>query len=433
MGTRARGANAVSALAFESVYGAPPADGYFSLAFVSDGLGEEQGLIASDLLGQGREPLAPSDDVVNNDGDLVVPVDLRQFGLFLKLMFGPPTTTQGVAAVGSITFAGQPANNATVTINGAEITFVTGAPTSGQVKIGATLADTVKNLVTALNASADEDVAEAAYGADAPFNVVTVTHKTIGTAGNSFTLARGDDPASNATVSGATLSGGSATGAYNHVFTSGSLALPSASIEMGQPEVPAFSTNYGMKANTLTIALARSGNLNATMGLIGQGETPIAASSQAGDLETFEIERFSQFSGGVRYLGLGLANIVSANLAMSNNLDKAENIRPDGRIDGADEGMFSVTPSIVARFADTQLLDVAQAKAAIMLQIGWTIAGKGSLTFQLNAIRLPKPKRSRSGPGGIQATYAGQGQRDAITGKSLVVTLVNDVASYADE
>lgn len=48
---RARGANAIMAAAFEATYGTAPATGYQKLPFVSSALGDEQDLIASDLLG----------------------------------------------------------------------------------------------------------------------------------------------------------------------------------------------------------------------------------------------------------------------------------------------------------------------------------------------------------------------------------------------
>ena len=95
---RARGANAVMALAFETTYGTPPGSGFKKVPFVSSQLGEQQDLIASDLLGYGRDPQQPARDVINNDGDVVVPLDLRNFGYWLKLLFGSPTTTQGTAA-----------------------------------------------------------------------------------------------------------------------------------------------------------------------------------------------------------------------------------------------------------------------------------------------------------------------------------------------
>ena len=54
---RAQGARAQMALAFESVYGTAPAAGEFwQMPFASCNLGSEQNLLASELLGYGRDP-----------------------------------------------------------------------------------------------------------------------------------------------------------------------------------------------------------------------------------------------------------------------------------------------------------------------------------------------------------------------------------------
>ena len=87
---RAHGARAQMALAFESVYGTAPATGYRTVPFASTTLGSEQPLIASELLGQGRDPLAPIKDAVTADGDVVVPIDVENLGLWLKAAFGAP-------------------------------------------------------------------------------------------------------------------------------------------------------------------------------------------------------------------------------------------------------------------------------------------------------------------------------------------------------
>ncbi|QJP14677.1 hypothetical protein G3545_14105 [Starkeya sp. ORNL1] len=91
---RALGINAIMAIAFESVYGTAPVSGFKKVPFVSTAFGKEQGLLASDLLGFGRDPLAPAGDVINAGGDVVVPVDLRYFGFWLKALFGAPVTTE---------------------------------------------------------------------------------------------------------------------------------------------------------------------------------------------------------------------------------------------------------------------------------------------------------------------------------------------------
>ena len=90
---RARGANAKLAAAFESTYGTPPLSGFMGMPFVSSNLGAEQPLLESDLLGAGRESYDPTYDVVSNDGDVVVPVDVRYIGHWLKLLLGAPSTT----------------------------------------------------------------------------------------------------------------------------------------------------------------------------------------------------------------------------------------------------------------------------------------------------------------------------------------------------
>ncbi len=90
---RAQGARAQMALAFETTYGTPPAGGFTKMPFASTTLGAEQPLLNSELLGYGRDPLAPIKDAVTADGDVVVPLDASGFGFWLKAAFGAPTTT----------------------------------------------------------------------------------------------------------------------------------------------------------------------------------------------------------------------------------------------------------------------------------------------------------------------------------------------------
>ena len=88
---RAQGARAQMALAFETIYGTPPVGGFTKMPFASTSLGAEQPLLNSELLGYGRDPLAPIKDAVTADGDVVVPLDAEAFGFWLKAAFGDPT------------------------------------------------------------------------------------------------------------------------------------------------------------------------------------------------------------------------------------------------------------------------------------------------------------------------------------------------------
>jgi len=68
----------------ETAYGQAATGDYIRMPFNRCNLGSEQGLIDDPVLGQGRDPLAPLQDVINDEGDIVVPVDPRYLGLAIQ-------------------------------------------------------------------------------------------------------------------------------------------------------------------------------------------------------------------------------------------------------------------------------------------------------------------------------------------------------------
>jgi hypothetical protein len=310
---RAQKARAQLATAFETIYGMPPASGYFKMPFASASLGSEQPLLSSELLGYGRDPLPPVLDAFTAEGDIVVPVDLRAFGMWLKGAFVAPITT--------------------------------------------------------------------------------------------------------------------GTGPYNHEFRSGSWSLPSLAIELGMPEVPHFGMNAGCVVNTLSWQMKHAGLLTATIGLIAQGET-VGAATGAGTPTDWAISRFGQFNGAVKRNGASLGNVVSAQVNYTNNLDRIETIRADGKIDGADPSIAALTGQIVVRFADQTLLNQAVAGTAAELEFSFIKSASESLTFTVHAVFLPKPKLAVQGPQGVQATFTWQAARDSALGRMCTAVLINDVESY---
>lgn len=311
---RAYGANAQLLGKFETVYGTPPSGNYIRFPFVSTDLGSEQGLIASDLLGQGRDPSQPIRDVIRVEGNVVVPVDLRNFGHWLKALLGVPTTT--------------------------------------------------------------------------------------------------------------------GTGPYTHTFASGAASLPSIALEVGMPEVPIFFTEAGVRVNSAQLTFARSGAANATLNCIAQGESD-AGVTGGGTPTTATLTRFNQFQASIKKDGVQLGNVTGAQLTYSNNLERIETIRSDGKIDGADPTIAALTGNIEVRFADTTLIDAATDNTPLELAFAYTIDADKSLTFTAHEVYLPKPKLAISGPGGVQATFDWQAAKATAPARMLTVVLKNDVASYA--
>ncbi len=90
-----RGVGARYALAgvVEATYGVSPASGYRTFPLASDDLGAEQPLLDNELLGFGRDPLAPTRDAVTAGGMVKIPIDVENLGFWLRAAFGSPTTT----------------------------------------------------------------------------------------------------------------------------------------------------------------------------------------------------------------------------------------------------------------------------------------------------------------------------------------------------
>ncbi len=221
---------------------------------------------------------------------------------------------------------------------------------------------------------------------------------------------------------------------FVHVFKSGLPVIPSLSAEIGHPTVPAYSTNYGIRANTLQIAMGRSGWLNATLGLIAQGETVLAAASAAGDPTIFDPtlnRRFVQPTGEVSLDGAAVGGVVSATLSFSNALEKVETIRPTGEIEDADPGMPTGSANLTLKFADRTMMQKATSGTPVKIAFGWTVPGTAKrLVFEFSRVFLPRFKRPIEGPNGLQITVNVIAAATAAA-PLLTVTLKNDVASYA--
>lgn len=111
----------------------------------------------------------------------------------------------GTQATGTITLTNNPSDGDTAVVNGVTFTFRVTPVNTTDVEIGSSSAASASNLRADLAASTNDLVTVATYSVST--NVVTVNYSEVGTAGNSFTLAK---TGSAITVSGATLSGGTA-------------------------------------------------------------------------------------------------------------------------------------------------------------------------------------------------------------------------------
>lgn len=319
--SRAYGWNASLLIAEEIEYGVMPKNGYTKIPFISSSLDSEQSLVTSNVLGLGRDPTTPFQDVINVSGDIVIPVDLRNFGIWLKAIFGSPTS----------------------------------------------------------KAITDDEEA--------------------------------------------------LTGSYEHTFESGKVSLPSYALEIGLPQVPEYIRFMGVKADSIAFNFQRSGEAQATVALLAQGEDA-AQTSIFTEAETKTYTRFSQFQGFIKNAGMRLANVTAASLTYSNNLEKIETIRNDGKVEAIDVGVAGLSGSISVRYGENELMNKARAGEPVDLEFGYELSENQKLTIICHEVYLPKPKRSISGPGGIECSYDFQGAKEQTLGKMMTVILINNEEAY---
>ncbi len=421
---RAYGADAVLLACAETTYGTAPASGYAGLDFKSCDLSSVQPLGDDPLLGRGRNAQDPYRGLITDEGAVVVPFDRQGIGFWLTGLLGDPTST-AVKATGYIEFSAQPAADSTITLNGTAWTFKASGATGPQTNIGVDLDATITALASNLNASADAEVAKCTYTANTMLDRLEIERDTTGTGGNSYTLAA--SAASNGEASYATLTGGG----YSHVWESGSDSIPSYTIEVGHPALttPIFFRHLGCVMESLAFDMGQEGPANGTIQVVAQGEDA-AASTIDGTPDRYTLQRFSQGRGFIKRDDALLGNVTAGNLTFSNNLERVRVIRDDGKIEAADPTLATCQGAMTVRFDGVGLEIPAASGASVALEYGFNTADGWSLTFELPRVFLPKSKAGVGGPGGVEVTYDWRAAYDETAETMMIVTLVNDVASY---
>lgn len=218
-------------------------------------------------------------------------------------------------------------------------------------------------------------------------------------------------------------------GPYVHTFTSGAALLPSIASEIGNPEVPSYSMTTGLLVDSITMPFPNTGFPNATVTMIGKGET-VAAASAAGTPTVIALQRFSRYQAAVTREGAELGFITNAEITYANGLDRAYFLGGGGDAGAVDPALVALSGSITSRFANTILLDDAQGGAPVSLEFSYTIDATASLVITVPRVFLPRARRSIQGPGGIEATYNWQAARQDGGGPSMTAVLTNDQATY---
>lgn len=219
---------------------------------------------------------------------------------------------------------------------------------------------------------------------------------------------------------------------FTHVYSSGSLAVPSNSIEIAHSDLTTalFMRQVGLRANTLRVGIDPQGAAMATIGLMGLGETK-ATSTGAGTPVVTAYDRFYNVMGAVTRGGSTLAGVTAFDFTFSNDMEMIAAIRSDYRMDDIDLGLAQAAGNITLRFNDATEYDASTAtQTPVAITAGWTIDVNRSLIFNFGRTFLAKNGRPIQGPRGISQAYRFVAGPHSSTGV-MQATLKNQTASYA--
>lgn len=224
--------------------------------------------------------------------------------------------------------------------------------------------------------------------------------------------------------------GNPVTAGNTHTFKSGALTLPSLCLQVQNPEIPLYRSHMGARVESFDITFNRTGLVSAVIEVMAQGENKDSTASDT-TLTTYTASRFSSFNGFIEKDNMAMGKVVSAQLKYSNQLDRVETIRADGKIDSVDPTNAMVEGSITVRFDSTTLFDSALAGTPVKLEFGYDAGATKKINFIVHEAYLSRPSVAIDGPKGIQVTFDFKGSKNTTAGVMLTVELTNDVASYA--
>lgn len=223
----------------------------------------------------------------------------------------------------------------------------------------------------------------------------------------------------------------SAAGVFTHVFESGSFSLPSAAIEIQNPEVPAFAMHAGVMLDSFGWDFARKNEpLDASLSFLARSEVTSAATA-AGTPTTPGSIRLGHFNGSIQRNGSSLGDIVEGSFRYANNLKRIETVQASGLIEGIDPGMASLAGQLNARFSDLTLLNQAASGGPCELTLRWQRSASESLTIVAHAVYIDRPRRQIQGPDAVMQEFSWQAARAATPARMMTVTLVNAQSSYS--
>lgn len=220
------------------------------------------------------------------------------------------------------------------------------------------------------------------------------------------------------------------TGNYVHTYKITN-NQPSFILEKVFPGISQYIRAVGCKVGSLAISVGGDGELTATVSVMGKNET-LQSTTIASNPSKPALKRAQNFQAKLKIGGTECAVATSFSLTVDFGLDgDSYAIGTNGLRQAICEGLVTVSGEIEAFFKDNTMLTLAENNTETSAQLTLT-DGTNTLDFKMPEIKFARTSPAISGPAGVKQTLSYNAYyNDATEASAVVVTLTNDVESYA--
>jgi len=396
--SRQKGSTTKIVVAFETTYKTDPSPkAGLQVPVNSFSLDANEEAITPATLQGRRDAAKPYRGNIDVKGSAVIPLDDTLIGIWLRAMFGSAISVVTGAVTAAAVTADAGTNVITHTTHG--LLDGQGVILGGTAVPGGTVAGTVYFL-------RDKTTSSYKLAASPGGAAIDLTD-----AGTSVTV----------------------TAVPAHVFRVGS-TMPSLVCEQQFTDlaVAKYYKYNGVKIGSLKLAFGGSGELVASLSLVGATETLGSAAYDSSQTVKTLGTRYSFKHVSVKEGGVACTTLKSLDLTIDFGLDEdGFALDATGQRSTLDEGSLTISGSIKGFFVDTALAEKGAAGTETSLEITLAIDGTHKLIIDLPEVEFSRVKKPVDGPKGLYLDQTFQAfYQDASPDKTSVqITLVNAQAT----
>ncbi len=220
---------------------------------------------------------------------------------------------------------------------------------------------------------------------------------------------------------------------YTHVFKV-SDTTPSGILQCKFGTDPlSYGLFKGAKVSSMSMSVGGDGELTATFSIAGR-EATYSNTDYDANATAVVLKRLNNFKAKLKKDGADFAKVTQFDINIDNGLDTSiRTIGGEGMVYDIPEGIMNVSGSMTTLFTGLDLITAAENSTEMSLELKIDVDENNSMTILLPEVQSQYQGPQVEGATGItvEAPFVGYYNNDVTNNSCVVITVKNDVSSYA--